>query len=143
LRGSPLAVRGLDLPTAILALLALAPAVAFALTQAELQRNGLAADPHVEFHHYSGMASYALAIPLAAFAASLRVPGRRAGAWIAGLTAAGLGISSLALSDHVGAFDMLWAWLALALGVAVVALAELDRRREVGATTRRAAEAAS
>jgi hypothetical protein len=44
---------------AALAAVAPVPAVAYALTQSELQRNGSSLDPHVEFHHYSGMASYA------------------------------------------------------------------------------------
>ena len=121
-------VEGVDVPTFSLALAAAVPAVVFALTQAELQRNGAVADPHVEFHHYSGMASYSLALPLAAFGASLRVPGRRAAVWIVGLVGAGLGIASLALGDHAGAFDAPWAWLALAWGVALIGVAELSSR---------------
>jgi hypothetical protein len=103
------------------------PAVAFALTQAELQRNGFVSDPHVEFHHYSGMASYALSLPLAAFAAALRVPGRRIAVWIVGVTGAGLGLGSLLLSDYPGAFETVWAWLTLAWGFALVAVAQLRR----------------
>jgi hypothetical protein len=103
------------------------PAVAFALTQAGLQRNGFESDPHVEFHHYSGMASYALSLPLAAFAAALRVPGRRIAVWIVGVTGAGLGLASLLLSDYPGAFRPAWAWLTLAWGVALVAAAQLRR----------------
>jgi hypothetical protein len=60
-RRSLFAIEGVDAPTAAVGFLAVVPAVAFALTQAELQRNGVASDPHVEFHHYSAMASYALA----------------------------------------------------------------------------------
>ncbi len=127
-RRALLDVDGVDIPTFVLAIVMAVPAVAFALTQAELQRDGLVSDPHVEFHHYSGMASYALALPLAAFAASLRVPGRRPAAWIVGLVGAGLGIASLVLSDHVGAFDAVWAWLAIAWGVAIVSLVELQTR---------------
>jgi hypothetical protein len=120
-------VDGVDVPTAILALAALVPAGAYALTQAELQRNGIALDPHVEFHHYSGMAAYAVVLPLAGFAAALRVPGRRIAGWIVGAVAAGLGLSSLMLSDHPSAFDPVWSWLALAWGIAVVAVAQLTR----------------
>jgi hypothetical protein len=127
-RRALLDVEGVDVPTFMLALAVAVPAVVFALTQAELQRNGDPSDPHVEFHHYSGMASYALALPLAAFAASLRVPGRPAAAWIVGLVGAGLGIASLALGDHVGALDALWAWLALAWGVALIGVSELRSR---------------
>jgi len=126
-RSSLLRIEGIDVATAFLALVAVVPAVAFALTQAELQRNGFVSDPHVEFHHYSGMASYALSMPLAAFAAALRVPGRRIAVWIVGVTAAGLGLASLLLSDYPGAFRPAWAWLTLAWGVALVAVAQLRR----------------
>ena len=126
-RSALLRIEGIDVPTALLALVAVVPAVAFALTQAELQRNGFVSDPHVEFHHYSGMASYALSMPLAAFAAALRVPGRRIAVWIVGVTAAGLGLASLLLSDYPGAFRPAWAWLTLAWGVALVAVAQLRR----------------
>jgi len=126
-RSSLLRIEGIDVATAFLALVAVVPAVAFALTQAELQRNGFVSDPHVEFHHYSGMASYALSMPLAAFAAALRVPGRRIAVWIVGVTAAGLGLASLLLSDYPGAFRPVWAWLTLAWGVALVAVAQLRR----------------
>jgi hypothetical protein len=126
-RSSLLRIDGLDVATVFLGLVALVPAVAFALTQAELQRNGFVSDPHVEFHHYSGMASYALSLPLAAFAAALRVPGRRIGGWIVGVTGAGLGLASVLLSDYPGAFEPVWAWLTLAWGVALVAVAELRR----------------
>ena len=125
-RSSLLKIDGIEVVTTLLGLVALVPAVAFALTQAELQRNGFVSDPHVEFHHYSGMASYALSLPLAAFAALL-VPGRRIAGWIVGVTGAGLGLASLLLSDYPGAFRPTWAWLTLAWGVALVAVAELRR----------------
>lgn len=126
-RSSLLKIDGIEVVTTLLGLVALVPAVAFALTQAELQRNGFVSDPHVEFHHYSGMASYALSLPLAAFAAALLVPGRRIAGWIVGVTGAGLGLASLLLSDYPGAFRPTWAWLTLAWGVALVAVAELRR----------------
>jgi hypothetical protein len=129
-RSSLLRIDGIDVATAFLGLVALVPAVAYALTQAELQRNGVTSDPHVEFHHYSGMASYALSLPLAAFAAALRVPGRRMAGTIVGVTGTGLGLASLLLSDYPGAFDPLWSWLTLAWGLAVLALAQLGGRRE-------------
>ena len=126
-RSSLLRIDGIEAATVFLGLVALVPAVAFALTQAELQRNGFVSDPHVEFHHYSGMAAYALSLPLAAFAAALRVPGRRIAVWIVGVTGAGLGLGSLLLSDYPGAFETVWAWLTLAWGVALVAVAQLRR----------------
>jgi hypothetical protein len=126
-RSSLLRIDGIDVATAFLGLVALVPAAAFALTQSELQRNGSSLDPHVEFHHYSGMAAYALSLPLAAFGASLRVPGRRIAVWIVGVTGAGLGLASLLLSDYVGAFDPVWASLALVWGVVVVAVGQFGR----------------
>ena len=126
-RSSLLRIDGIDVATAFLGLVALSPAAAFALTQSELQRNGSSLDPHAEFHHYSGMAAYALSLPLAAFAASLRVPGRRIAVWIVGVTGAGLGLASLLLSDYVGAFDPVWASLALVWGVVVVAVGQFRR----------------
>jgi hypothetical protein len=123
-------VGGVDITGAVLALVALVPATAYALTQAELQRNGLPADPHVEFHHYSGMAAYVFAVPLAAFAGALLAPGRRIAVWIVGLSSAGLGLSSLLLSDYVGAFDPLWAWLLIGWAAVYVAFEELTAKRE-------------
>jgi hypothetical protein len=129
-RRSLFAIDGVDVPTAALAVLAIVPSVAFALTQSELQRNGVASDPHAEFHHYSGMASYAISLPLAAFAAALRLPGRRIAGWIVGVTGAGLGLASLVLSDYPGAFEPVWSWLSLAWGLAIVAVTQLGGRRE-------------
>ena len=43
------------------------------------------------------------------------------------VTGAGLGLASLLLSDYPGAFRPTWAWLTLAWGVALVAVAELRR----------------
>ncbi|HEX5626720.1 MAG TPA: hypothetical protein VFY08_01735 [Actinomycetota bacterium] len=126
-RPSLFAIGGVDPAAAAVAALALVPAVAYALTQSELQRNGSSLDPHVEFHHYSGMATYALSLPLAALSAALRLPGRRIAVWIVGVTGAGLGLASLLLSDYVGAFDPAWAWLALAWGIVFVAVGQPRR----------------
>jgi hypothetical protein len=125
--------RRVDPATAVLALVALVPATAFALTQARFQTNAFPGDPHAELHHYSAMAITALALPLAAFAAALVVPGRRLAAWLVGIVGAGLGVASLALSDHIGAVEPPWAWLAIIWGVAIVAAVELGERR--GAST--------
>ena len=122
---------GVDLPTAILSLVALAPAIAWLLTQSELQRTGSATDPHWEFHHYSGMAAAAIALPISGLAASLRESGRRLGAWLVGVSAVLIGAGSLLLSDYTGAFGTPWAWLTVVWGLAVIALAEREAMREV------------
>ena len=38
-----------------------------------------------------------------------------------------LGLASLLLSDYVGAFDPVWAWLALAWGIVFVAVGQPRR----------------
>jgi hypothetical protein len=47
--------------------------------------------------------------------------------WIVGVTGAGLGLASLLLSDYVGAFDPVWAWLAMVWGVVFVAVGQFRR----------------
>jgi hypothetical protein len=135
-RRALLRASGVDLPTALLSLAALAPAIAWLLTQSEFQRTGSAADPHWEFHHYSGMAAAALALPICGLAASLRESGRRLGAWFVGVSAVLVGAGSLVLSESPGAFDAFWAWLTLAWGLAVIALAETGIRRGTGNVAR-------
>jgi hypothetical protein len=128
LRREILRPEGVDAASLALSLVALVPAMAFLLTQAELQRGGVEGDPHWELHHYSGMAAAGLALPLSGIAASVRARGRRLGASLVGLAAAILGAGSLLLPDHVGAFNTVWAWLALAWGVAFLVLAWLGAR---------------
>jgi hypothetical protein len=128
-RRALLRASGVDLPTALLSLVALGPAIAWLLTQSDLQQTGSAGDEHWEFHHYSGIAAAALALPICGLAASLRESGRRLGAWLVGASAVLIGAGSLALADYPGAFDALWAWLTLAWGLAVIALAETGIRR--------------
>jgi hypothetical protein len=122
---------GIDVPTLMLSVAAIVPAVAFFLTQAELQRNGVPSDPHWEFHHYSGMAATALALPLCGLAASLGTSGRALGATLVGVAGVVVGGGSLLLSDHVGALEPLWAWLALAWGVGMIAASRVPARAEV------------
>src|SRR3972149_1436215 len=54
-------------PLVILALASIVPAVLYALSQASLQRDGVMADPHVELHHFSGIAASALGLMLGSF----------------------------------------------------------------------------
>jgi hypothetical protein len=135
-RRALLRASGVDLPTALLSLAALGPAIAWLLTQSDFQQTGNAGDEHWEFHHYSGMAAAALALPICGLAASLRESGRRLGAWLVGLSAVLIGAGSLALADYAGAFDALWAWLTLAWGLAVIALAETGLGRGTGNVAR-------
>jgi hypothetical protein len=123
---------GVHVPTAALSLVALVPAVAFLLTQSELQRNGSAGDPHWEFHHYSAMAATALGLALCGLTASLRVPGRVLGAWLVGAAGVVMGAGSLLLSDHAGAFEPAWAWPTLAWSVGIVALTRVPTGSDTG-----------
>jgi len=109
------------------------PAIAYALTQVDLQRNNPAADPHVDLHHYAGVAAAVFAVLGAALVASLGTRGTRAAGWIAGLSSALLGLTSLAFSDRVSAFDTPWAWLALLWGIAFIGASEFECRRDAPA----------
>jgi hypothetical protein len=106
------------------------PAVAYALTQADLQRTSPSADPHAELHHYSNSAAAVLSVVSAALVAALGTRGTRAAGWIAGATGALLGLMSIVYADHTSAFETSWAWLALAWGIAFIATTELERRRD-------------
>lgn len=112
-----------------LAILSVVPAVIYALAQTKLQREGVEANPHVEFDHYSGMAAAAFAITLVSFVGACRTSGRRFVGWAVGIAAAGWGAVSLALRDYEGALESPWNWLALAWGVAFLVVGELEERR--------------
>ncbi len=130
LRAAVLGVTPFDLPPVVLSVLAFVPGIAWALSQAELQRNGVPSlDPHAEFHHYSGMAAAGITIPLAGLAAATAGAGRRFAAWFVGASVVVMGLSSILLSDQPGAFDALWSWLLVAGGIAYAALTEASLRR--------------
>jgi hypothetical protein len=111
----------LNVPMLVLVLAALVPAVAYALTQASLQRHAFPGDPHGDMHHYSGAGATALILVAAALVASLGARGSRAVAWLAGGGAVLLGVVSLAYADHVSALTTPWAWMSIGWGAAVVA----------------------
>jgi hypothetical protein len=114
----------------VLAVIAFIPGIAWTLTQANLQRHGVpSVDPHAELHHYSGMASVGLTVPLAAAVVCFGGTGRRMAATIVGGSWVLLGVSSLVLHDHVGAFDAVWSWWLIVGGAAFVALSEVAERR--------------
>ena len=117
-----------------LSVLATIPGIAWALTQSELQRSGVpAVDPHAEFHHYSSMAAAGITLPLVGIAAAFAARGARFARWFVGASASALGLASLGLSDHVGAFDTLWAWALVGGGVLYIVLAEVTGPKAVPA----------
>lgn len=127
-------LRDPNVPLLVLSLLALIPGIAWALTQAELQRNGVPAlDEHAEFHHYSGMAAAGTTIWLVGLAAAFDASGARFARWYVGLSVAAMGLAALALSEELGAFDTTWAWALLGGGILYVVLAEVAGRSRVTA----------
>jgi len=116
--------RGLA-PELVIAALAGAPFwFAFAWTTASLQHTRPADDPHVEMHHYSGMAIMAIGLVLMVVLTSLRTQGWRIVAWLTGLGSAVYGVASIAFPNYPGSEGATWGALAIAWGVVIVALAE-------------------
>lgn len=122
-------VRNPILPIAVLSALALIPSIAYALTWSRLQRNGVAADPHVEFHHYSGVAALGIGFSLAGLAVAARATGWRAMAWFVGFSWTAFGVASLGYPDYVSAFPTAWAWTAIVMGIGLVGIAEVRARQ--------------
>jgi hypothetical protein len=112
------------------ALLCAIAAWIYAVANAELQRLGSPTDPHVELHHWSGVAVAALAIAGAALAASLRGMGWRVASGITAVAAVGFGLAGLLFSGDPGAPDETWSWLAVAAGVGFWLLATIESARE-------------
>jgi hypothetical protein len=111
------------------ALLCAIPAWIYAVSNAELQ-HGPVSDPHVELHHWSGVAVAALAIAGAALATSLRGEGWRMASAVTAVAAVAFGISGLVFSDYAGAPDPAWSWLAVAAGIGFWLLARVEAARE-------------
>jgi hypothetical protein len=101
----------------------------YAVTQAELQ-HGPASDPHVEFHHWSGIAVAALSIAGAGIASSLRGKGWQMVAAWAAFAAVLFGLAGLVFSDLPGAPDRVWSWVAVAAGIGFWLLARVEAARE-------------
>ena len=111
--------------------------VTYALSTARLQRIGSPHDPHVQMHHWTSMASMALAIVFVGLLASLKTKG-----WVivAGLVAAGsvvYGVASIVFArfpgtdlPYPGGEGVGWGLAAVAGGVAMAAAAWWDSRVE-------------
>jgi hypothetical protein len=113
----------------IYALLGTVPAWIYAVSQSDLQ-HGPVSDPHVEFHHWSGIAVAALSIAAAGIASSLRGKGWQVvAAWTA-FAAVLFGVAGLAFSDLPGAPETEWSWLAVAAGIGFWLLARVEAARE-------------
>ena len=113
----------------IYAVLATMPAWIYAVTEAESQ-HGSAADPHVQMHHWSGVAVAALSIAGAAIATSLRGRGWEFASAATAIAAVLFGVAGLAFADYAGAPPSGWSWLAVAAGVGFWLLARIEAARE-------------
>ncbi len=118
-----------SIPLMIYALLCVIPAWIYAVTFAELQ-HGPATDPHVELHHWSGVAVAALAIAGAAIATSLRGTGWQLSATVTAAAAVAFGLAGLVFSERPGAPEIGWSWLAVAAGIGFWLLARIEATRE-------------
>jgi hypothetical protein len=115
------------------ALMGTIPAWIYAVTNAELQ-HGPTSDPHVELHHWSGVAVAALSISGAALATSLRGEGWRVASAATAVAAVAFGIVGLVFSDYPGAPDPSWSWLAIAAGIGFWILTRIEAAREASST---------
>ena len=117
----PLLVRmGRTAPAPLaLAVIAAVPAAGFALSNAALQRNGVPTDPHIEMHHWTGMAAFAWAMLVVAVVAGLGGPNRRIVAIAGGLSAVFFGVMSLLYSGYPGAVSTPWAIGCIVWGAAL------------------------
>lgn len=112
-------------PIVLVAVLAAAPLIGYAMTQGALQRDAvIPGDPHAELHNYSQMAVTSLALVGTLVAAGLGAPGWRTAAWIGGSALVLFGLLALVFNDDVGAPEPIWSWLAVLAGAASIAAAE-------------------
>lgn len=115
------------------ALICTIPAWVYAVINADLQ-HGPATDPHVEFHHWSGVAISALAIAGAGLATSLRGIGWQVTGAVTALAAMLFGVAGLVFANSDGAPpDVGWSWLAIAAGIGFWILVRIEAAREVPA----------
>jgi hypothetical protein len=111
------------------AVIATMPAWIYAVTEAELQ-HGPAADPHVQMHHWSGVAVAALSIAGAGIATSLRGRGWEFAGAAASIAAVLFGAAGLVFAKYAGAPPTGWSWLAVAAGIGFWLLTRVEAARE-------------
>ncbi len=122
-------VGGPRVPLLVASVAVAVPAVAYALTQASLQRHGTALDVHAQMHHYSGVAVAGIALPATVVVAAIGRSGWRTVGWIAATALVAFGVTSLVFSRYASAPDPMWGWASVAGGLVVVGLTELEARR--------------
>jgi hypothetical protein len=112
-----------------LALLASAALVRYAVDRAGLQVTG---DAHAVASHYFDQAWFAVAVALFAVIAALREDARRFAGRAGGLALAAFGAVGVMLPQATSSAGALWGSVALAAGLGMVVLAEVESRRAVG-----------
>lgn len=100
--------------------------LAFAAINIGLQR--AYADDHAAMGHYMYMVAFSFTVIGVGFLASLQLDGWRLAAWVAGLLPILLGVASLVFPSVSSGLGPVWALLAIAWGIAFVAVAELIYR---------------
>ena len=123
--------RPLNLPLAVLVLLAAAPAVMYAISMLGLARQAGAScflGQCAGGDRFAEMAALAIAIVAIGILAAARPPGWRLSAWCVGMAAVIVGLVSIGLPEVPGAAGGVWGVLAVAWGTAFVAAAERQRR---------------
>jgi hypothetical protein len=100
-----------------------------------LQRAGPANDPHVELHHWTGMAIMGIGIVLMGALASKRTEGWRIVAWLTGVGSIIYGVASVVFATYPGSTvpypgseGAFWGTLAIVWGIVFIALAERRAR---------------
>jgi hypothetical protein len=108
--------------------LAAIPWLAFALSQAELQRLNIAADEHAQMEHGQRMAVFASLMIVWGLIGSTNLPGWRLAAWIVAYGAIVYGLQSLVFPVQASAAPAGWAIAAAGWGAAYLVAAEQRRR---------------
>jgi hypothetical protein len=98
-----------------LVIAAAVPLLAFASTNLVLQ--GTAANEHAAMGHYGFMAAFSFTLVGVGLVASLRPPGWKVAAWVAGILPFLLGTASLLFRDVDSSLDLGWALAAIGWGV--------------------------
>jgi hypothetical protein len=123
-----------------LIVIAAVPLLASASTNLGLQ--GSLANEHAGMGHYGFMAAFSFTVIGVGLVASLRPPGWRVSAWVAGALPALLGIASLLFPDVESSLGRAWALAAIAWGVAFIGASVLVKNAEGPTRTSAVAKAA-
>ena len=109
--------------------IAAVPFLRFASTNIRLQET--VADEHFIQGHYGFMAAFSFTVIGVGLLASVRPYGWRLTAWVAGILAALLGVSSLVYLDATSSLDVGWAFAAIGWGAVFITAAERTKNAQV------------